>query len=83
MRKSTIIRSNKFYEISKEERTATFIGCQCFKDCTCRDEFKPYDFHYYLVKNFVGNKKDKSYQTLNEANERCNFIISRWGDEKL
>ena len=51
-----------------------FKGCQCFSDCSCKEDFKPSELNYYSV-----TRKGKNrlfYETLEQAYERFNFINS-------
>ena len=53
-----------------------FTGCQCYKDCTCNEDFKSSKYDYYTVTRNIGTKKQKTtlHSNLNEANERWDFI---------
>lgn len=56
--------------------TSRFTGCQCFKDCTCAEDFIPETYSYYTVYRRIGTNKQKKtiHKTLEEANERWEFI---------
>jgi hypothetical protein len=55
-----------------------FPGCQCFKDCTCSNDFKSVPFSYYRITRRSGTKKQKTtiHLTIEEAEERWNFICT-------
>mgnify|MGYP000856565938 FL=1 len=51
-----------------------FKGCQCFKDCSCKEDFKPSEIDCYSV-----TRKGKNrlfYETLDKAYERFDFVNS-------
>jgi hypothetical protein len=52
--------------------TWRFTGCQCFKDCSCSEDFIPSKYNYYTVKR--KNKKTTTHSTLNEAEIRWSFL---------
>lgn len=54
--------------------TTKFSGCQCIKDCTCNEDFKEEEYDYYTVTRI--GKKTTIHKTLEEANERWNFVCS-------
>ena len=51
-----------------------FTGCQCIKDCTCNEDFMPSKYDYYTVNR--KNKKTTAHNTLQEAEERWNLVMS-------
>jgi hypothetical protein len=51
-----------------------FLGCQCFNDCYCREDFKPGRYDYYTVVR--KNGKTTTHNDLEEANHRWDFINS-------
>ena len=67
-----IIRQNKENIMYNHIGITEFNGCQCFKDCTCHEDFEPTTYDYYTVKR--GNKKTTTHQTLEDANVRWDFI---------
>lgn len=60
----------QFYGITK------YTGCQCFKDCTCREDFKEEPYNYYVVTRRIGTKKQKTthHNTMEEVEERWEYI---------
>tara|TARA_R110001599_G_scaffold109319_1_gene272817 strand:- start:45 stop:269 length:225 start_codon:yes stop_codon:yes gene_type:complete len=51
-----------------------FKGCQCFKDCSCKDDFVPEEIDCYSV-----TRKGKNrlfFGSIDEAMKRFNFINS-------
>lgn len=50
-------------------------GCQCFKDCTCAEDFIPSHMHYYKctklknkIKTFYGKTQKACYDELKQRN---------------
>lgn len=58
--------------------TTNFSGCQCYKDCSCKNDFKPSEYNYYTVVRRIGTKKQKTttHANINQANERWEYICS-------
>ena len=50
----------------------TFRGCQCFKDCSCADDFQKKPFTVYEVRR--KNSNLKTYDTLDEAEKRWDLL---------
>ena len=69
-----IIKENDFNIMYIHNGTTKFKGCQCFKDCTCNKYFKPSEYNYYTVCR--KNKKTTTHQTLEEANNRWDYVCS-------
>jgi hypothetical protein len=72
----TIVKQTDNEKMVHHTGITRFSGCQCFKDCTCNEDFKPAPFDYYTVVRRIGTKKQKTtvHQTIEEANERWDFI---------
>ena len=51
-----------------------FTGCQCFKDCTCNQDFNPSNYNYYSVVR--KKKKTTFHNTIEEASQRWDFVTS-------
>ena len=51
-----------------------FKGCQCFKDCSCKEDFKPSEIDCYSVTRKGKNKL--FFGNLNEAIKRFDFVNS-------
>lgn len=66
------IKENKFNLMRHHTGTTKFTGCQCFKDCSCNDDFKPSNYDYYSV--LRKNKKTTIHKTLQEAEERWIYV---------
>lgn len=67
-----IIKENELNVMHHNTGTTSFRGCQCFRDCSCKEDFKPVKYDYYTVKR--KNKKTTIHHTLEEANIRWDFI---------
>jgi hypothetical protein len=51
-----------------------FSGCQCIKDCTCNEDFKPRNYDFFSVVR--KGKKTTIHTTESEAIERFEFVCS-------
>lgn len=69
----TILEETDKYILSHHKHTTSYSGCQCFKDCYCRESFKPEHIEFYKV---IRKKKYKSnqYSTLQKAQERIDYL---------
>lgn len=45
----TILESHEDYQLVHYSHTIKFQGCQCMKDCTCKEDYKPWKEEYYRV----------------------------------
>tara|TARA_R110000851_G_scaffold78000_1_gene172046 strand:+ start:1902 stop:2183 length:282 start_codon:yes stop_codon:yes gene_type:complete len=54
--------------------TTNFKGCQCYKDCSCQNDFIPSSYSYFTVKRKNGRMKTTDHTFIEEAEERCKFI---------
>lgn len=69
-----IIKENENNIMYHHTGTTRFTGCQCFKDCSCNEDFKPAKYDYYTV--LRKGKKTTNHQTLEEANVRFEFVCN-------
>lgn len=69
-----IIKENEFNVMYHHIGVTRFTGCQCYRDCTCNEDFKPANYDYYTVVR--KNKKTTNHQTLEDANTRWDFLSS-------
>lgn len=46
---TTILKFNEDYKLVHYSNTIKFQGCQCTKDCTCREDYKSWTEEYYRV----------------------------------
>ncbi len=53
---------------------SSFSGCQCYKDCTCNEDFISAPYDYYAVKKKFNKIKTTTYKTLELAQERIDFL---------
>ncbi len=51
------IGTNKMYH---HIGTTRYVGCQCFKDCTCREDFTPRPYDYYTIRRIAKSGKMKT-----------------------
>ena len=49
-------------------------GCQCYKDCSCAEDFKPLPYNYYTVAKKFNKPKTTAHATLEEARIRIRFL---------
>jgi hypothetical protein len=73
----TIIKQTESEKMVHHTGITRFSGCQCFKDCTCNEDFNPKSFSYYTVVRRMGTKKQKTtiHNSIEEANERWKYIF--------
>ena len=45
----TILENHKDYQLVHYSHTIKFQGCQCMKDCTCKEDYIPWKEEYYRV----------------------------------
>ncbi len=69
-----LIESNELYDIYHHTGKTTFRGCQCFKDCTCSDDFISENYDYYSVKKKFNKVKTTQHSTLEDVKIRVEFI---------
>ena len=63
------------YILRHTKGNTIFEGCQCYKDCTCHEDFVPESFEYWNVKNLKSKKmKVSRYSTLEQAKARIEQI---------
>ena len=53
----------------------SFSGCQCLKDCYCKEDFKTETIEYYKIIR-TKNEKGSVHKSIEEANERWEFVNS-------
>ncbi len=70
----TIIKENERNIMYHCTGITKFTGCQCFKDCTCREDFVPREYDNSIVKR--KNKKTTYHNDLEDAEKRWDFINS-------
>jgi hypothetical protein len=69
-----IVKENELNVMYHHVGTTSFKGCQCYKDCSCAENFKPVEYDYYTVQR--KGKKTTSHKNLEEANIRWDFVCS-------
>lgn len=70
-----VIESTDVYDLIHHTGMTSFSGCQCFKDCSCHEDFvsTPYDF--YAVKKKINKIKTTHHSTIDEARIRIAFLV--------
>ena len=56
------LANNEVYKLVKNEYTTEYVGCQCYKDCTCKEDFIP---ESYFVYNLFVRELQQSFRTKN------------------
>jgi len=69
-----LILETKLYYLRNITGTTHFKGCQCYKNCTCNEDFITVHYSYYTVKRKTGRCKTTIHNTLEEAKDRCKFL---------
>lgn len=72
--KKEVIFDNGANAMFHYEGITKFTGCQCFKDCDCRERFIPQKFSYYTVLRRNNRNKTTRHYTLESAIERWKFV---------
>lgn len=67
-----IIEENEYNVIYHHTGKSKFTGCQCFKDCSCSEDFIPGNYDFYTVKR--KGKKTTNHYSLEEAKKRFDFV---------
>jgi len=70
----TILEETKDYILYHHTGKTRFRGCQCFKNCSCNEDFVPQAYDYYSVKKKFNKPKSTHHNTLDEAKERIDFL---------
>jgi hypothetical protein len=70
----TVIEETELYTLSHMTGKTKFRGCQCFKDCTCNEDFKSEDYDYYTVKKKFNKVKTTNHGTIEDARIRIEFL---------
>ena len=73
MSKTTLI-DTELYTLSYISSKINFRGCQCFKDCSCAEDFKPFIHNCYEVKKKFNKPRKTEHQYLSEAIERIKML---------
>ena len=69
-----LILETELYILRNITGTTSFKGCQCYKDCSCNEDFIKTNYSYFTVKRKTGKHKTTFHNTLKEAKERCEFL---------
>ncbi len=68
----TIIKQTESNILYHHTGMTRFTGCQCFKDCSCNEDFTPKPYDFYTVKR-IGIKTTNHF-SLEEANIRYGYV---------
>lgn len=64
------------YIVYHHTGTTSFTGCQCIKDCTCKNVFTSSPYNYYSVKKKFGKHKTTFHNTLEDVRIRIEVLMS-------
>lgn len=67
-----VIKESDFNILYHHTGFSKFRGCQCFKDCTCHEDFKGGEYNFYSVKR--KGRKTTFHKNLEEAENRYYFL---------
>lgn len=66
----TIIIDNDKVTLFHHTGMTRFTGCQCFKDCSCSEDFTPVYYDYYTVRKKFNKPSTSNHKTLEEAKNK-------------
>lgn len=72
------IEDTDLYAVYYEKNTSRFQGCQCFKDCTCQEDFIPVEYEQFTVIKKIGKKKTTHHSNLIQTVARINQILTNY-----
>jgi len=82
-----LIEQTDIYEVYHHTGKTTFRGCQCFKDCTCNEDFVSEPYDYYTVKKLFNKIKTTNHHNLESVQERIALLktlpINYYQDKKV
>ena len=67
-----IVFENEKNKMFHHTGIARYNVCQCFGDCCCSEDFKPFEYDYYTVLRI--GKKTTWHRDLEDATERWNYV---------
>jgi hypothetical protein len=67
-----VIKEDELNVLYHHTGITRFRGCQCIKDCSCNEDFKPSNYDYYTVVR--KGKKTTFHNTLQEAEIRWDYV---------
>jgi len=71
-----IIEDTKDYTVFHHTGITRFRGCQCFKDCSCNNDFIPEPYDYYTVRKNFNKHKTTIHSTLEEVELRKQLLLN-------
>lgn len=72
----TIVEETKEYIVYHHTGMTRFTGCECYKDCTCSNDFIPAPYNYYTVKKKFGRHHTTHHNSLDEVKERLIVLMN-------
>lgn len=72
----TIIEDTKDYRVYHHTGMTRYRGCQCFGDCSCRENFKSEPYDYYTVKKKFNKHKTTVHGNLEQVKSRIELLLS-------
>lgn len=71
-----IIKRTQYYTVYLITGVTKFRGCQCYKDCTCHEDFKSKPYKYWEVKRITssGRKKTTHHTNIISLKKRLKLL---------
>lgn len=79
MIKSILLKETPEYTIRHYTGHTEFSGCQCFKDCTCHEDFlsEPVDYYTLSINNLTSKRPKSKTIRYNTLDEIVNYITNK------
>ena len=68
------VKENARIRLRHIKGTSKFGGCQCFKDCGCKDDFIPVDFEYWIVTKKFNQPKTSLHNDIESAYDKIRYL---------
>ena len=72
----TIIEETSEYIVYNHTGVTRYTGCQCIRDCTCKEDFVSYGYNFYSVKKKFGKHNTTHHNTLDEVKARIEVLMA-------
>lgn len=72
----TIIQQTKDFTVFHHTGMSSFGGCQCYKDCTCKEDFTSAPYDYYTVKKGFNKPKTTRHETYEGVEKRIAILLA-------
>lgn len=71
-----IVEETQDYKLEHHVGVTRYTGCQCMKDCFCKEDFKPERYDYYIVKKKFNKPHSTLCSTLEKAQKHIELLVS-------